>query len=46
MDVSVLREEYRSSRERRRRHTQVLLFRTGERKRRLIHFLFDFGQNL
>ncbi|XP_039859832.1 uncharacterized protein C9orf152-like [Simochromis diagramma] len=28
MDVSVLREEYRSSRERRRRHTQVLLFRT------------------
>ncbi|CAI5671232.1 unnamed protein product [Oreochromis niloticus] len=28
MDVSVLREEYRSSRERRRRHSQVLLFRT------------------
>lgn len=32
MDLSLLREQYRSSREAQRRHTQVLLLRTGERK--------------
>uniref|UniRef100_A0A3B4XAQ9 TBC1 domain-containing protein n=1 Tax=Seriola lalandi dorsalis TaxID=1841481 RepID=A0A3B4XAQ9_SERLL len=32
MDVSLLREQYRSSRETQRRQTQLLLFRTGERK--------------
>lgn len=33
MDISLLREQYRSTRERQRRHTQVFVFRTGERKR-------------
>lgn len=31
MDVSLLREQYRSSRENQRKQSQVLLFRTGER---------------
>ena len=30
MDVSLLRQQYRSSRDTQRRHTQVLLLRTGE----------------
>lgn len=30
MDISVLREQYRCSRESQKRHTQVLLFRRGE----------------
>ena len=33
MDISLLREQYRSTRERQRRHTQVLLFRKGEQNR-------------
>lgn len=32
MDTSLLRQQYRCTRDRQKRHTQVLLFGTGERK--------------
>lgn len=40
MDISLLREQYRCTRDRQRRHTQVLLFRTGERKLNVQLFVY------
>ncbi len=39
MDISLLREQYRCTRETQKRRTQVLLLRTGERKLNLFVYL-------